>query len=215
MEAPSGEFKGILTNTGGGSELRQRMQKYVPYHYLTEDEALQLSRVLGAQESRYGFNMFQVITPQDQPEIQMMMRSGKRYEDSVYALFERKYNLGGTPQVQASASAAGVGGQPMPPQMMGQVPPQYGAAMPPQQPYGYPPQQAGYGQPLPPQQQQQQQYPPAQPYSTQQFPPAQQYPSQYNAQQQNVAPAPAAVAAPTSAPAAPTLVSIFYVNIFL
>ena len=84
LEAPSGEFKGILTNTGGGSELRQRMQKYVPYHYLTEDEALQLSRVLGAQESRYGFNMFQVITPQDQPEIQMMLRSGKRYEDSIY-----------------------------------------------------------------------------------------------------------------------------------
>ena len=171
------------------------MQKYVPYHVLNEEEALQLSRVLQAQEARYGFNMFQVLTPTDQTEINALMKAGnKRYEDAVYGLFERRYNLGGTPNVPPS-------GPPGPPKqpVMGQ--PQYGA--PPQQPYGYqqPPGSAPYGQ--------QQQYPPAtQPYQGQQFPPTQQYGSQYNGQSAPMAQNPVAAPPAQAQPAASAPITV-------
>lgn len=88
------------------SDVRNRMQQYVPHHSLTEEEAMQLNRVLQIQESRHGINMFKALDLiQDQPEIETLMRMGRRYEDSVLFIFERKIATNSIPLHRRSPSS--------------------------------------------------------------------------------------------------------------
>ena len=46
--------------------------------------------LLSEQEAQYGVNMYDSLKPEDEPEIQSMMATGKTMEEAVLAIFNRK-----------------------------------------------------------------------------------------------------------------------------
>lgn len=58
---------------------------------MSAHEALQLGQLLSQQEAEFGTNMYQSLTPEDEPEIERLMRLGYTNEGAIRHLFESRF----------------------------------------------------------------------------------------------------------------------------
>lgn len=54
-------------------------------------EALQIGLILSQQEQEFGTNMYQALTPEDEPEIERLNSMGFSTEEAILKIFRRKY----------------------------------------------------------------------------------------------------------------------------
>lgn len=55
-----------------------------------DDIALQMALLISQQEAQFGFNMYDVLTPADEPELQELTEQGKSRDNAILELFEKK-----------------------------------------------------------------------------------------------------------------------------
>eukprot|EP01039_Chlorochromonas_danica_P003720 gene3720-4069_t len=155
---------------------------------LLSSEAMELAMLLSDQEARFGTNMYDSLTSEDESELQILMQEGHSMEKAVEMIFNRKFcpnssyaaNYMPARIVQPPAPATAYNAPPPPPPAVAVAAPQYGGGYPggqydAQYAQGYPsppayPQQAYPPQGYPPQGYQPQAYPP-QGYPPQGYPP--------------------------------------------
>ena len=56
-----------------------------------DEQAMQVALLISQQEAEFGINMYDSLTPADQPEIDSLVASGYTTDDAIQMLFDRRY----------------------------------------------------------------------------------------------------------------------------